>query len=86
MNEKRKFMDWLWRAHDFGLISEEDLDQEAGRLYGFNQCCIDNYKALRSSGISAVGARMNNLFGADDKEDISDNPHVRCAKCRKLGR
>jgi len=83
MNEKRKFMDWLWLLHSFGLISDEDLDQQAGRLYGFNQCCIDNYKALRKAGISGVGAYMDNLYGADDLDDILSNPHVRCIKCRK---
>jgi hypothetical protein len=81
-------MDWLWRIHDLGLIEEEDLDREAGRLYGFNKCCIDNYISISKKGIRDVARRMMKIYGPDEEllKSLLNNPHVRCAKCRKLGR
>ena len=79
---KSKYMNWLWRVHDFGLIEEEDLDREAGRLYRYNKCCIDNYVAISKAGVRGVALQMNKIYGPD--EDSLEVQHVRCAKCRKF--
>lgn len=80
--KKHEYLDWLWRLLKFGAIEQKDLDREAGRLYNFPKCCIDNYVRLMEEG-RTPGKHMDNLYGKDDLSDIKDNPRVRCEKCRK---
>jgi hypothetical protein len=79
---KRKYVDWLWRLLEFGVIEQQDLDREAGHLYEFPKCCVDNYVRLRGES-RTPGHYMGNLYGQDDLSDIKKNPRVRCEKCRK---
>lgn len=81
--QKRKYIYWLWNLVERGVIEDRDLHQEAGRLYKFPQCCIDNYIFIFSFGI-APGKFMNALFGPDDMTGMREEDRlVRCEKCRK---
>jgi hypothetical protein len=78
-----RYMHWLWRlARQHGTIEESDVNREGGKIYDFPKCCIDNYVRLMERGESP-GKFMDELYGFDDCRDISENPRVRCAKCRK---
>jgi hypothetical protein len=83
---KTEYMNMLWRMAGFGTIEEEDLDREAGRFFGYNKCCVDNYIAITKSGIRRVAKHMGDLFGPDDLQAIFNNPHVRCSKCRRVSK
>jgi hypothetical protein len=85
-NTEKDYMSMLWRMAAFGTIEEEDLDREAGRFFGYNKCCIENYIAISKSGIRAVAKHMIDLFGPDDYKQIINNPHVRCSKCRRVSK
>jgi len=79
---KLQYIHWLLKTAKRSSIEQSDVDREGGKIYGFRRCCVDNYVRLVAEGKMA-GAYMDFIFGEDDMSDISDNPHVRCVRCRK---
>ena len=73
----KPFIRWLDRLIVMGVISVEDWDREAGKFFGYPDCCIKWFIFMGKMGILRIGSMMDYLYGH------TSCGYVLCPKCKR---